>query len=398
MSTLTAQALSIGPGSIADQGVPDGPGFTLSRPEWVAIQTYCTNALSLPTTDATFRASLGSGAPADLADFVQLIEAYRTINGHVTTWETTTFPATVALASDVYQFGAVKAPVFYPRILAEAQILQDHPDDEQAKAALKAILDNLKGEADDRAGRADAVARQVQQFGADSEADRLTLVGKDGSEGLVKYYDDRYGKASEEVASLLKEITAQNDVLKAADAEYNHDVTVAGTSPTYAWVWPLGTIAAAVVAGIYGKRATEALDRARAAQRKIDELQAKLGADANLMTAIHVAQRGMTSIATDLTRALPVIQKIQGVWGSISADLASISAMVDTDIRNVPPIIMDLGVDASVRAWHQVALKADAYRLHAYVRETPGVPSMHAWRAATQFSSSRVRTSRLVAA
>lgn len=395
---MSAQQFSIGPSALSASGNPDSNGFSLSRPEWVSIQTYCIDGKALPTTEDAFRRSLGSGAPADLSDFVRLIEAYKTINQHVTTWEDATFPATVKLASDVYDYGTNKAPVYYPALLKEAEILRDRPDDQPAKDALKAILDNLKRDAEGRAGKAAEVTKQVTQFAADTESDRLTLVGPDGKAGLASYYDKRYGEKSKDVQDLIKEISTQQLLLKAADEEYNHDVTVASTTPTYAWIWPIGTIAAAVVAGIYGKKAVEALDRAKAARVKIENLQAKQAADANLMVAINVAQVGIGTITRSLSAALPVIQKIQGVWGGISADLAAISRMVDDDIRNVPPIIMDLGVDQAVRAWHNVALLADKYRLSAYVTEQPGVVSMSAWKLANQFSSSRLASARLVAA
>jgi hemolytic enterotoxin HBL len=395
---MSAQHFSIGPSALSDSGNPDSNGFSLSRPEWVSIQTYCTDGKALPTTEDAFRKSLGSGAPKDLSDFVQLIQAYKAINHHVTTWGDTTFPATVSLANDVYDYGVNKAPVYYPALLKEAEILRDRPDDQQAKDALKAILDNLKKDADHRADKAGDVTKKVTAFAADTESDRLTLVGPDGKAGLVSYYDKRYGEKSKDVQELIKEISAQQLLLKAADEEYNHDVIVASTTPTYAWIWPIGTIAAAVVAGIYGKRAVEALDRARAARDKILHLQAKQEADANLMVAINVAQTGMGTITRDLSAALPVIQKIQGVWGGISADLSAISRMVDDDIRNVPPIIMDLGVDQAVKAWYNVAILADKYRLSAYVQEQPGVVSMSAWKIANQVSSSRLSPARLVAA
>ena len=95
----------------------------------------------------------------------------------------------------------------------------------------------------------------------------------------------------------------------------------------------------------------------------------------------------MNTIVRDVAETLPVIQKIQGVWGGISADLGAFSRMIDDDIRNVPPIIMGLGVDEAITAWHQVALNADAYRLNAYIKEQPGRCSMAAWKLANQFSS-----------
>jgi hypothetical protein len=153
-------------------------------------------------------------------------------------------------------------------------------------------------------------------------------------------------------------------------------------------VWPFGTIAAAVVAGIYGHKAVEALDEAHAAQAKIDSLTAQLQADANLMIAIHTASIGMNRIVGDLAAALPVVQKIQGVWGGIAHDLGTIAQLIDADIRQVPPIIMSLGVDEAVKSWHNVALNADAFRVNAYVKESGGpATSMLAWKVANQLSS-----------
>ncbi len=386
---MSAQLYSIGPSAIADPGTPGGPGFTMSRQEWIAIQTYTTDALALPTTDETFRNSLGPGAPQNLSDFKRLIEAYYAINQHVNHWEKTVYPASVDLASDVYQYGTNKAPVFYPPILKEAQILEQNPGDEGAKNALKAILDNLKADAQAKADKAAGVAKQIADFAADTQDDQSTMIGPDGHAGLVKYYNDKYGSTSAEVAELTKQIEAQRLILKSANDEYDHDVVVAATTPTYAWVWPVGTIAAAVVAGIYGKKAVEALDEARAAQAKINTLTETLTADANLLVAINSAQIGMNTIVRDVAAALPVIQKIQGVWGGISADLGSISRLIDDDIRNVPPIIMSLGVDEAVKAWHNVALNADAYRVNAYVRQAPGAGTMQAWQVANQFASIR---------
>lgn len=381
---MSATTLSIGPGAIAAAGVDGGPAFTLARPQWVAIQVYCTDAQALPTTEEAFRNSLGPGAPKDLSDFTQLISAYELINAHTTTWTETTFPATVELASDVYQYGMNKVPVFYPPILTEARALEANPNDKRAKDALKAILDNVQASADQRAAKATEVLGKVRQFSTDTGADKVTLVGTDGKAGLVKYYADRYGEQSAEVARLTKEIEAQRLVLKQADEEYDHDVIVASTTPTYAWIWPIGTIAGAVVAGVYGKRATDALARSRAAQEKINSLAADLAADANLMVAIQSASLGMNTIARDISDALPVLQQIEGVWGGIAADLKSISKLIDEDIRKVPPVIMSLGVDEAVRAWQMVARNADAYRANAFVKDVSPHTSMAAWKLARQ--------------
>lgn len=385
---MSSTVLSIGPGALAEPGTEGGPNFSLSKTEWVAIQTYVTDALALPITDDEFRKSLGSGAPKDLADFVQLIGAYKGIHDHSKTWQDTTFPKTVALANAVVQYGRNTAPVYYPPILTEARKLAANPDDQEAKAALKAILDALQKEAQKYATQADDAVKEVKKFADDTQADKDKLVGPKGDGGLVKYYDDRYGKVSKEVEDLTKEIVAQRLILKSANDEYDKDVVIAATTPTYAWLYPVGTIAAAVVAGIYGDKAVKALERARAAQRKIDELNDKLAADANLMNSIHRASFGMNYITRSISTALPVIQKIYGVWGGIAADIGQIVTLIDTNIREVPPIIMNLGVELAIKSWANVAAAADAYRVNAYVKESgTHAQTMSAWRVSAYLTS-----------
>src|SRR5438270_156120 len=81
----------------------------------------------------------------------------------------------------------------------------------------------------------------------DASASKSTLSGTPANPGgLVKKYNDEFGEKSQDVIDCNKEIEAQKLILQAANDEYNHDVIVAATSPTYAWVWPVGTIAAAV--------------------------------------------------------------------------------------------------------------------------------------------------------
>jgi hypothetical protein len=375
------QPLSIAPGTLATPGTPGGPAFTLSRTEWLAVQTYVIDALSLPITMDQFKNSLGPGAPSDLSDFTQLVSAYATINGHCTTWQQTTFPTTVSLASDIYEYGVNKVPVYYPAILKEAQILSDDPNNADAAKALAAILDNLQGTASGYQTKATAAYNAVKTFADQSLADQGTLIGPQGETGLKKYYADKYGATSKDVQQLTLSLAAEKLALAGDQEEYRQDVIIAATTPTYAWVFPLGTIAAAIVAGIYGHKAVEALDRAKDDQDQIDRLNAELAADANLINAINLATDGITGISGALKAALPVIQKIEGVWKGLSDDIASIVSLINTDIRQVPPIIMNLGVSEATTAWYNVGQAAYQYRLNAFVTTSGGaVASMEAWK------------------
>jgi hypothetical protein len=394
---VSAPLYNIGPDAIADPGTPGGPRLALARPEWIALRARCTDVLALPTTTDAFRKSLGAGAPEDLADFARLIHAYETLHAQATTWTTTTFPAAVALAGDIHQYGTVRAPVYYPRILEEVRILEEDPHDGQARAALATMLDQLRWDADQMSGRAGLVATEIARFAADAERAEATM-GGDGTDGLVGYYGATYGSTSAEVGRLTRQIADERAILTSADEAYDHDVVLATEAPTYAWCWPVGTVAAAVAAGGYGTQATDALDRAQTAQRTIERLSDPAAAEANLLVALHLADRAARTIVSSLTEALPAVQKIQGVWGGIAADLGALAGLVDDDPGAVLPIIGALGVDEAIAAWHQVALRADAYRVNAHLVEPPGRHSMAAWKVANQVSSARAASPHVMAA
>ena len=232
------------------------------------------------------------------------------------------------------------------------------------------MLDQLRRDANEKSGRAGQVAAEIARFAADCERVEATLVG-DGTGGLVRYYESAYGSSSAEVGELTKVIAEQRAILASGDDAYGLDVATAATTPTYAWCWPVGAVAAAVVSGSYGTEVTDALDRARVAQHAIDRLADQPSADANLLVALQLAAVAVDTIVQGLSETLPVIQKIQGVWGGIAADLGALSALIDDDISAVPPIISGLRVDEAITAWHQVARQADAYRVNAYLVEQP---------------------------
>jgi len=387
--------LDIGPRELSEPGEQGGPDFLLSRSEWITIQIFVQDALVLPTTQTEFRNSLGPGAPGDLSDFTKLINVYRLINDDAKNWRNSIYPKALSLASNIYDYGTNKVPVYYPPIKDLAQRLMDNPNDQQAKNDLKSILKTLRGDADKQVEWARGVSAATFQFAYDIETDKTTLVGPDGKSGLVAYYNKKYGEASQAVADITKQITDQKAVLKAANDEYNHDVVVAATTPSYAWLGLPGFIAGAVVAGDYGARAVEALKRVNAAKAQINKLEAELAADANLMNAARSAQQSSSTIARDITTALPVIQKVEGVWGALFDDLGYILDLIDNNIAKVPPIIMDLGVDAAIRKWAAVAREADSFLRNARVREQPYGSeqwTVEGWRLATLITPNRVLT------
>ena len=367
-STGTAKAPSIGPGAIATPGTPGGPSFALSKTNWIAIQKYVLDGLALPTTNDKFKDWLGKGAPSDLSDFKPLMDCFTQIQDQCKTWQSDVFPASVSLASDVYDYGMHKAPSLYPPINEQADKLSKNPTDADAQAKLKAILQALTQDAQTRADKATKVKTQIRKFADDTLQSKSTLSGSpDKPGGLVKRYTDEHGAKSTEVMDLNRQIAEQKRILQQETDKYNYAVVVAATTPTYAWVPWIGTIPAVVVAGVYTARALEAMNNVNAAKQKISDMSATIAADALLMIGLNGAETGMNGILNDLNAALPIIELLEGVWGGIADDLQNLVKLIDTNIAKAVPIIMGLGVDGAVKSWQDVAAHADAYRTNAYV-------------------------------
>lgn len=388
---MSSQLFNLAPDAIAERGTTGGPGFALARPEGVAIQVACIDALALPTSVDAFRKSLGLGAPEELTGFHPLVKTYAARRALASSWRETIMPAVLALAGDVHAFGAELAPIYYPRVLQEAEFLAADPDDVQARTALRALLADLEHEAHLRSDRAQSVARSVAGVASAAESVEVDLVGDDDVDGLLARHAPGCGADLSEVAPLVAEIAEQRRIVAAANDDHDRDVVAACTPASYVWAWPVGSVAAPVVAGVYGQRAADAVLRARLAQSRIDALGGGPGASANLLVVLDHAVVGASALVRALTELLPVIQRIRGVWGGIAADLRAIDALIDTEATAVPSIIAGLGVDEALRSWSWVAGRAEAYRLTAQVEPQGGPASMRAWQLANQVSSARLR-------
>ena len=244
MSDTTTVAPATGPGALSTSH-SDHP-FLLSATEWASIQRYVADAQMLPITDATFKTSLGIGAPSDLSDFRELITTYININTHCVNWKDNIFPKAVDLASDMFDYGSTKAPVYYPPIGLLADQIEENPDDDKLKAKLSAILHALAVDATDYHNKAEDVKKLIIEFNNITFQDKLAL--KNAKAGL----EVKFGNLSVEVQKITNEIKDLTVQLKAANDEYDRDVVIATTTLTYGWIPFYGWIAGGVTAGLYG--------------------------------------------------------------------------------------------------------------------------------------------------
>ena len=350
----------IGPGQLQSQSGP----FVLSRPEWLAVQCYVTSAMNLPTDLTTLGQRLPAPPPGGMDQFADLLAAYKTMNDHASYWNAHTLPDSVSCASDIVHYNE-KVPIYYGALTKLLPRLQQTPPDPVAAQQLTAILGVLSAQAKGFADHAAAVKDAMTVFDTQSKANGAAV------KTLHTTYQQKLGNESPQIKSLSDQITQDKSDLDDAMSEYNHDVIVAATSAAYAWVFPVGTIAAGIVAGIYGKKATDALARAHGLSTAIDTLNDELRAAAIMMADLTRINSDLGDISAQLNAALPVLDKMRGAWGAISDDLNNIIASIQSDIAQAPAIIMSLGIDEAISNWAAVAQEADAYRVNAYISVQP---------------------------
>lgn len=353
-----ADKLSLAPTGMTD---PETNAFVLSRGEWINVQRYVAEAMQLPTTKDALRTYLKGDASLPIDSFTDLLDGYVQMHSHCTTWQNETFPATVNLAADIVAY-ANKANVYFKPLRDAVARLVENPDSARDKQMVSAICDQMIKEADSFASKADVVKNAVTAFANQSSADYDRL------NNLQADYNKRYGEGSTELKDLQAKVEELKKLISDLNDEYNHDVVVAATSPTYAWVFPVGTIAAAIVAGIYGDKAVKALKQIEEMKSQLSGVEEKVAARFKLLNGMKSAIDGMGSISSSLKAALPVIGKIQGLWTAIATDLGTLKGIINGDIRNNLPILMDLGIDLAIVTWTQIGQKADGYRVNAFIK------------------------------
>lgn len=339
----------------------DNNPFLMSKPEFIAVQNYVESGITLPSTEKEMTSILGIKSE-DVNKFKDLLDAYTNVHQHCYNFKTVTFPMTVNLAADISHYGT-KAPIYYEYI---NQIINDYISgkmkNEFAVKKLVAIVNLLKNTATQYQENCKSAENHIKDFINETEADQKVI------NPLFKSYKEKIGSTDGEIDKLLKEIEADRREIEQLENEYNHNVIVAATTPTYAWIFPIGFIPAVVVAGVYGDRATKTLNKIHEYQNKLAKAQGDLRRDHNMLVYTNIATTSISGLIDKLNAALPVLQKMNGIWGALVADLSNILNIIG-DISNVEWIIKDISIEEAIFQWKKVADIADNYRVNAYVEQ-----------------------------
>ena len=346
----------------ADLSDIKGSPFLLSQREWLSVQRYVTNAMALPITEGSLRLHLQMPEGMKFDDFQQLLAGHNMIVPHVTQWKTVTYPATVALAADIAHYGS-SAPTMYGGLLKFVDQLLVDRKNSAAKDGLTALVEKLAKEASEMSTKAKTVHADIQAFAHQTATDAVLI------DSLVAAYAKKFDSNSAWGKDTAKKLKRIRDDIETHTKIYEYAKAVACSTPAYAWIVvpPIGLIAAIIVAGVYGDIAIKANQRLDLLKKELRDASADELVVLNLNCSLDVTNHGLASIQTDIKAALPVIQKIQGVWAAIHSDLIYLGEIISEDIDKAIAEIKDMGVEKAITQWKELKIKADAYRANAYI-------------------------------
>lgn len=305
-----------------------------------------------------------------LNDFNDLLKAFQDIQKHCDTFYNGAFTQSVSLASSIIEFDT--SAKYYLKGIA--RIADDFEHNrvtvEYAESSVTALIDVMGNQLNRFIADCEKVCKGVSDFLNETYKDNATLNGQDGKSGLKKIYTDKYNLNQDEIKRLNDDLVEAQRLLDQVTEEYNHDVIVAATTPTYVWVVPFGTIPAVVVAGVYGDRAVKAYKRMGDLRDTIRSETAELQRKMTMTAGLATSSRQVSKLAELVKKTLQPIEKMKGTWESLKDDLGALDRTVREDITALPMCVKQMGVDRALEQWDKVAEKAEEYRKNAFISET----------------------------
>ncbi len=328
--------------------------FIITRDEWLAVHDYVESAAQLPSDEVQLRERLSLRSSESIEPFLPIVDAHTGLKIHALSWQDDVFPMTMRLAEDLLEY-AVEAEISYPLAQQLIQRIIDDPCDTLALASLTEEIRYLSELSWIYHERAEESEVALATFATAMKQDNGHL------EGLLDEYRRSHHASTTRYSALQLSIADEQTLLRKLESDYQHYVTVAATTPTYAWIWPFGTIAAASTAAIYGQKAANT-------KRSIDRTKARIGDLTHEATKIErlitlLAEAAQTVEASDerISLALPTVERARGHWDSLSGDLDALNDLLQQSPSTAIPQLKYLQIDLALSEWREVARLAQGF-------------------------------------
>ncbi|HEY2494750.1 MAG TPA: alpha-xenorhabdolysin family binary toxin subunit A [Paenibacillus sp.] len=332
-------------------GKEDSP-FLLKKEDWIKVQKYTGDGAYLPVNDKEMRIALLMGSSATLPEFKELYTVHTSIKSHCGNWNDNTYREVLTVANQIVNYSR-RAKVYYQPLIGYLPDILD--GDTVALEMFKKICAKLATEAQEFGDHAKILADAVGQFAKDTSSDYKNL------ETVKAKYDKLYGEHSEDVKRLRAEVDSLRKDLETYMEEFKDYESESWLSLL------LGPVFGFALKAILDSTKGKALQaRIEATREKIKENGEIIQRNVYLMALLDKADVGTDKTIKQIEDALPVIEKIKGIWNSLHSDLSALSEIVMEDIQNDPEFA-DLGIELAILQWETVGKQADDFRVNADV-------------------------------
>lgn len=361
---------------------------------WNYLQVYSAWCEKLPNTETFLNTYLNITDSGSYDFYTGMLEAYQSTSAAATHFINNIFPGVVGIGDDLQNFaqtagtteeqGGIFATV---TSLLKTITSTTSPEDSQNILQTKVLplLNALQMMADKNAANAAAVGKELASYKselikADGKLDAVDqLVSKDASVSQATI--DKLSGGPEVTGSI-----AQLEKLKDTEQEeYKKDVTIACTTLTYAWVvWPvppipIGLIAGATVAGIYGKKATDMLKQINQTSDLIKKDQHELATAIAVHQVQNLAKSGLDSALKYTDQAITQATTMQNNWNTISSNLTDIQAELNKttfgqgsdEKAQIKPLI-NVWLNQATNYWKTMVPLVNALVEHPYIAVLSG--------------------------
>ncbi len=285
---------------------------------WHQLQVYATWSERLPVEESDFKALMGA-SPVGYSFFPPLQEGNKMIAKASSEFLRSTYDEIVNVSNDLLSFAENVSPNHNKILLTVKELLEagaasdavtlltDLQDMAKANAetagTLQKKLSGYKDVLSQAIGKFDIAKTSLEKDSKTNKAELDKLMGDEKVEGSLAYLEKK---------------------IKDFRAEYDHYVIVASTTPTYAWVWPFGPIAATIVAGIYGDKAVKKLKELEEAIDKAAKAHVAANAAYQARTIYDVSSEGRKNAQTFTSLAISNLGIVQTAWGDVVKHLGEI--------------------------------------------------------------------------
>jgi hypothetical protein len=240
-----------------------------------------------------------------------------------TVFLTKTYLDIVQLARDLLSYAGDASPADGALFDAVSELLNDNNT-----ADALTLLSDLQQKATDCQARAKTAGESLARFATE-------LTTATGKFSTARGALDRDSKTNEETLNKLSaadgagSIAEYNRLIAEMRTDYDHNVVVSTTTLTYAWLVPVGLIAAAIVAGIFGDKAVKAMKRLEELEAQMKTAQSALVAANASRNLYKMADQGLSSVMFYTQKAIENCDVIQQAWADVQGHIGDLKSWID---------------------------------------------------------------------